>query len=219
MSRSVTATIPQFFTKGRKIIGVGRNYQDHAAELGNVVPTEPIIFLKPTSSYILEGDKIKLPPKTKEIHHEVELGVVIGKEGRNITPESAMDYVKGYALSLDMTARDMQRQLAKKGHPWSLAKGFDTATPISGFIPKTTLPDPMNVHLWLKVNDEMRQDGNTKDMIFDIPSLISYISQYFTLEEEDVILTGTPAGVGPVKSGDSINCGLNDIVTMKFDVE
>jgi len=130
-----------------------------------------------------------------------------------------MGYIAGYCLALDMTARDFQDEAKKKGQPWSLAKGFDTSCPVSGFIDKSQITDPSNLQLWLKVNNEMKQNGNTHDMIFSVPHLISYISRYFKLEEGDVILTGTPEGVGPVKKGDIIEAGLGDMVTMKFPVE
>ena len=161
---------------------------------------------------------VKFPPGCKELHHEVELGVVIGKTGKNINEADAMDHVGGYALALDMTARDVQLESKQKGLPWTLAKGFDTATPISDFIPKTSIPDPGNVRLWLKVDEDMRQDGNTSAMIFKIPHLISYISQYMTLEEGDLILTGTPEGVSAVQPGQTITTGLGDLIKMSFPV-
>jgi acylpyruvate hydrolase len=152
------------------------------------------------------------------MHHEVELGVVIGQSGTNIEENKAMDHVGGYVLALDMTARDFQRDASKKGQPWLLAKGFDTSCPISDFIPKESLPDPDNVHLWLKVDGTMKQDGNTKDMIFRIPYLIHYISKIVTLEEGDLIMTGTPAGVSKVNAGQQITAGLNKLVEMSFSV-
>ncbi|XP_064630689.1 acylpyruvase FAHD1, mitochondrial-like [Lineus longissimus] len=208
--------VTKFVEFGKKIVAVGRNFSEHAAELGNAIPTEPIIFLKPTSAYVTEGNLIKIPKNCQELHHEVELGLVIGKMGANIPAENAMDYIGGYALALDMTNRGHQTQLKKKGQPWSLAKGFDTSCPISDFVPKEKIPDPGAIQLWCKVNNAMRQDGNTKDMIFTIPNLISFISEYFTLEPGDLILTGTPAGVGPVKSGDTIEAGLENVVRMSF---
>ncbi len=124
----------------------------------------------------------------------------------------------GYALALDMTARDFQDAAKKKGHPWSKAKGFNTACPISTFISKDAISDPQNLSLWCKVNGETKQDGNTKDMIFKIPTLVSYISRYFTLEAGDLVLTGTPSGVGPVVSGDVLTAGLGDAIQMSFTV-
>ena len=161
---------------------------------------------------------LQLPPGCDELHHEVELGVVISKTGVSIAESNAMDYVGGYALALDMTARDLQNKAKKLGQPWTLAKGFDTALPVSRFISKTEIPQPDNVHLWLKVDGELKQDGNTQDMIFTIPYLISYISQSMTLEEGDFILTGTPEGVSEVKPGQTIACGLGDKIEMTFPV-
>ncbi|KAJ7375215.1 Acylpyruvase fahd1, mitochondrial [Desmophyllum pertusum] len=157
---------------------------------------------------------MELPPGCEQLHHEVELGVVIGKTGVAISESNAMDHVGGYALALDMTARDIQSVAKKLGYPWTFAKGFDTALPISKFIPKAEIPKPDNVHLWLKVDGKLKQDGNTRDLIFKIPYLISYISQTMTLEKGDLILTGTPEGVSAVKPGQTIVCGLGDQIVI-----
>jgi acylpyruvate hydrolase len=175
---------------GTKIVGVGRNYAAHAKELGNALPSEPLLFLKPTSSYIREGMAIEIPHPCTALDHEVELGVVIGKKGRDIPQHAAMDHISGYALALDMTARELQAVAKQKGLPWTLAKGYDTFTPIGNFIPKTKVPSCDDLELWLEVDGKLRQKGNTKDMIFSIPVLISYISSIMTLNEGDVILTG-----------------------------
>ena len=159
-----------------------------------------------------------MPSRVKDLHYEVELGVVIGKEGRDISEESAMGYVGGYALALDMTARDLQSAAKKKGHPWSVAKGFDTFCPVSKFIEKESINLDATT-LWLKVDGTLRQNGSTKDMIFPVPFLISYISRIFRLETGDLILTGTPEGVGPVKPGQTISAGIEDIVEMSFPVK
>uniref|UniRef100_H2ZHM7 Oxaloacetate tautomerase FAHD1, mitochondrial n=1 Tax=Ciona savignyi TaxID=51511 RepID=H2ZHM7_CIOSA len=209
--------IKRFWEWGRKIVCVGRNYIDHCAELKNPVPSSPLIFLKPTSAYIREGEPMKIPTGCDSVHHEVELGIVISKNGSDIQQSQAMDYV-GYVLALDMTARDWQDKAKSKGQPWSMAKGFDTSCPISG-IEKETIPDPHNINLWLNVNDESKQQGTTKDMIFTIPFLINYISSVMQLEEGDLLLTGTPKGVGPVRPGDVIHCGIDSVVSMKFPVE
>ncbi|KAK3797607.1 hypothetical protein RRG08_054633 [Elysia crispata] len=185
---------------GKKIVCVGRNYREHAAELNNPVPSKPILFLKPTSAYISAGDTIQIPRGCTDLNHEVELGVVIGAIAKDVSVAEAMNYVAGYALGLDMTARDWQTAAKSKGHPWSVAKGFDTSCPISKFIEKEKIPNPNNLDLWLKVNGEVRQSGNTKDMIFPIEHLISFASQCFTLEPGDLILTGTPAGVSKLNS-------------------
>jgi acylpyruvate hydrolase len=208
----------RFVEIGRKIVAVGRNYRDHAAELGNAVPEIPLLFMKPASSYITEGTPIKIPKGCSSLHHEIELGIVIGQKGTDISEANAMNHVAGYVLALDMTARDFQTAAKQKGHPWDMAKGFDTSCPVSKFIPKEAITDPHNVELWCKVNGVLKQKGNTSDMIFQIPYLISYISQYFTLEPNDVILTGTPAGVSGVKAGDIIQGGLSNVVEIEFKV-
>ncbi|KAI8793712.1 acylpyruvase FAHD1, mitochondrial-like [Biomphalaria glabrata] len=211
--------LSQFRTFGKKIVCVGRNYREHAAELGNPVPSKPILFLKPTSAYISEGQAIKIPQGCNDLNHEVELGVVIGSKAIQVAPEEALNYVGGYALGLDMTARDWQSEAKKQGHPWSLAKGFDTSCPVSAFIEKEKIPDPNNIDLWLKVNGETKQAGNTKDMIFSVEYLVSYASQYFTLEPGDLLLTGTPSGVSKLKPGDIIQAGLGNLISMQFKVD
>ncbi|CAO3628949.1 unnamed protein product [Cunninghamella echinulata] len=218
------ASARNFFNTGRNIIAIGRNFSEHAKELGNAVPTSPFYFLKPTSTYLNNGGTIEIP-KGCEVHHEVELAVVIGKTGRDIKKANAMDYVEGYALAIDLTARNVQNEAKKKGLPWSIAKGFDTFTPISEFIPKEKIVDDSNVNLWLKVNDTFRQNGNTKDMIFNVPSLIEFVSSIMKLQTGDVVLTGTPKGVGPIVHGDVVTCGLRvesdekDLVDLKFNVK
>lgn len=159
----------------------------------------------------------QIPERVKDLHYEVELGVVIGTNGRNIPESSAMSYVGGYTLALDMTARDLQSAAKQKGHPWSVAKGYDTFCPISQFIEKEKI-ELSDTKLWLKVDDKLQQDGSTKDMIFSVPYLISYISHIFSLEIGDVILTGTPEGVGPVKPGQIITAGIKDVIEVKFPV-
>ena len=160
---------------------------------------------------------LQVPPRCSELHYEVELGVVIGKDGKDIAESNAMSHVGGYTLALDMTARDIQSEAKKKGHPWSVAKGFDTFCPVSRLVS----PEKISVadtQLWLKVDGGLRQNGNTRDMIFSVPHLISYISGIFSLERGDVILTGTPEGVGPVSPGQTITAGIDGVVEMTFPV-
>lgn len=163
---------------------------------------------------------MQVPPQCTELHYEVELGVVIGKQGKNIPEPSAMSHIGGYTLALDMTARNLQSEAKKKGHPWSVAKGFDTFCPISRLIEteKFSMAALADTRLWLKVDGELKQNGSTKDMVFPIPYLISFISRIFTLEEGDLILTGTPEGVGPVHAGQTITAGIEGVVEMKFSV-
>lgn len=199
----------QFVRRGKKIVAIGRNYSEHIKELGNTRPKEPFFFLKPTTSYVSSGGNIELP-RGILAHHEVELGLVIGKGGRDISPEAAESHIAGYALAIDMTARNMQEEVKKKGLPWSAVKGFDTFTPIGEFIPKSTIMDPHDLRLLLKINGITKQNGTTADMIFRIPRLIEHVSSIMTLEEGDLVLTGTPSGVGPVAPGDKVECTLAD---------
>ncbi|KAI9348196.1 hypothetical protein BDR26DRAFT_854176 [Obelidium mucronatum] len=207
----------------RKIIAIGRNYAEHAKELGNAVPSTPFFFLKPTSSFLTPNGAIEIP-RGSNVHHEIELGLVIGQPGRDIPASAAWNHIGGYALAIDCTARDLQEKAKKEGKPWSTAKGFDTFTPIGEFIPKTMVEDPDNLVLWLNVNGQVKQNGPTSDMIFKVPELVSYVSSIMNLERGDVILTGTPAGVGRINPGDIVTCGVrsagaaNDLYKMKFSV-
>ncbi|KAH6917791.1 hypothetical protein BKA70DRAFT_950 [Coprinopsis sp. MPI-PUGE-AT-0042] len=196
-----------FVQVGKKIVAIGRNYVAHANELNNAVPKAPFFFLKPTSSYLPSGGQVEIPQGIVA-HHEVELAVVISKRGREIKQDEADSYIAGYALSVDMTGRNLQDKVKKAGLPWTAAKGFDTFTPIGPFIPKSSIPDPDNLRITLKINGETKQDGTTADMIFKIPRLLEDTSAVMTLEEGDVILTGTPSGVGPIVPGDSVECTL-----------
>ncbi|CAF3315630.1 unnamed protein product [Rotaria socialis] len=218
----MTSTPKNFRSICTKIICVGRNYSEHASELGNTVPTKPIIFMKPPSAFVIEPNDIKIPSEWDEVHHEVELGVIIDKKCQNVSKEDAAEYVAGYCLALDMTSRKLQNELKDQGLPWLLAKGFDTSCPCGDFIDKNEINLSSSVNLWLSVNGTMRQNGHTRDMIFSVPDLIAFISKYITLEHGDLILTGTPAGVGAVKRGDHIEAGINgenDLkYTMKFNI-
>ncbi|XP_037082871.1 acylpyruvase FAHD1, mitochondrial-like isoform X2 [Pollicipes pollicipes] len=216
------SSFARFTEVGRKIVAVGRNYKEHAAELGNKMPEKPLLFLKPTSSYLISGN-ILIPPGCSELHHEVELGVVVSSTCRRVSESAAMQHVAGYALALDMTARDFQTEAKAKGHPWTMAKCFDTACPVSAFVPRDRIPDASGLQLWCAVNGETRQSGSTSDMHFSVPFLLSYISRYITLEPGDLVLTGTPAGVGPVRPGDVIEASVSDqsgqIAHIKVGVE
>ncbi|XP_047334908.1 probable acylpyruvase FAHD1, mitochondrial [Impatiens glandulifera] len=203
---------------GTKIVAVGRNYAAHAKELGNAVPKEPVLFMKPTSSYLQDGGTIEIPNPLESLDHEVELAVVISRKARDVSEATAMDYVGGYALALDMTAREIQSKAKSAGLPWTIAKGQDTFTPISSILSLSMVPDPHDLELWLKVDGEIRQKGSTSDMIFKIPYLISHISSIMTLLEGDVILTGTPQGVGPVKAGQKVTAGITGLLDVNFEV-
>ncbi|KAL0063357.1 hypothetical protein AAF712_009752 [Marasmius tenuissimus] len=197
-----------FIQQGKKIVAIGRNYAAHIKELSNTAPKEPFFFLKPTSSYVQSGDDRSQHVREDSSEFLVELGLVIGKRGRDITQGDAENYIAGYALAVDMTARNVQDEVKKLGLPWSTAKGFDTFTPIGSFIPKSEIQDPHNLQLSLKINGAVKQDGTTADMISRIPRLLEHISSIMTLEEGDLILTGTPSGVGPISEGDKVECLL-----------
>ncbi|KAJ1961831.1 hypothetical protein GGI12_003029 [Dipsacomyces acuminosporus] len=209
-----------FIQTGRKIVAIGRNFSEHAKELGNAVPTAPFFFLKPTSSYVTSPGKIEIP-KGCTVHHEVELGVVIGKTGRDIKAANAYEHIAGYALALDLTARNLQDEVKKKGLPWSAAKGYDTFTPVGEFIPASQIQDPHNVRLWIEVAGQIKQNGVTDAMIFQIPQLIEHVSRIMTLEEGDLVLTGTPKGVGPIEAGERVVAGLEyegqELSRIEFD--
>jgi 2-keto-4-pentenoate hydratase/2-oxohepta-3-ene-1,7-dioic acid hydratase in catechol pathway len=187
-----------------KILCIGRNYADHIKELGNETPERPIIFMKPASCVIGEGEQIVIPPYSNDCHHEAELALLIGTGGKSIPAGEAMRHVAGFGVAIDLTLRDVQAEQKKKGLPWEIAKGFDTACPLSPFVPAAAVTEPQDLRITLSVNGEPRQDGSTALMIHRMPELISYISSIFTLEPGDLILTGTPAGVGPIKSGDRV---------------
>ncbi|XP_062999623.1 acylpyruvase FAHD1, mitochondrial [Elgaria multicarinata webbii] len=210
--------LARFWEWGKNIICVGRNYAEHAKEMKSTLPAEPLFFLKPSSAYVREGSPIIQPYYCTKLHHEVELGVVIGKKTQAVPQEVAMNHVAGYALCLDMTARDTQEECKKKGLPWTLAKGFNTSCPVSDFVPKEKVPDPHQLKIWLKVNGELRQEGDTSDMIFSVPYIISYISGIVTLEEGDIILTGSPKGVSAVQENDEIEAGIQGVLSMRFQV-
>ncbi|KAL9043125.1 MAG: hypothetical protein Q9214_003593 [Letrouitia sp. 1 TL-2023] len=195
----------------RKVVCIGRNYADHIKELNSARPKRPFFFLKPPSSILPPASGPVLRPRGVNLHHEVELALVIGEELRDLDArdeERAMDAIDGYVLSIDMTARNVQDDAKDKGLPWSIAKGFDTFLPISNYISKSRIRDPHNVELWLSVNDRIRQNASTQLMLFSIPRQLADISQSMTLEKGDLVLTGTPSGVGSVGEGDVMKAGL-----------
>jgi 2-keto-4-pentenoate hydratase/2-oxohepta-3-ene-1,7-dioic acid hydratase in catechol pathway len=201
--RLVAPVIPR-----SKVIGVGRNYAAHASELGHDVPAEPLLFFKPNTSVIGPGEPIVLPPQSSEVHHEAELAVVIGRVCKDVPAERVNDVIFGYTCGNDVTARDLQ----KSDGQWARAKGFDSFCPLGPWI-ETDL-DASDLSVRCLVGDDVRQDGRTSQMIFDVASLITYVSTAFTLLPGDVILTGTPAGVGPIVAGDSVSVSIEDIGTL-----
>lgn len=204
--------------KPSKIICLGRNYAEHARELGHEIPKEPVIFLKPPSALIGPDQTIILPRRSNRVDHEVELAVIIGKRGKNIPREKAMDYVLGYTILMDITARDLQWEAKKKGLPWTVAKGFDTFAPIGPRVVDKREINVDDLEIGLKVNGEVRQLSRTSKMIFKIDEIIEYVSSIMTLEPGDIIATGTPEGVGPLRHGDVVEAWIEGIGKVEFDV-
>ena len=188
-----------------KIVCVGRNYVEHAKELGNEVPKVPLIFLKPPSSIIGNGEAILLPPQSAQVEHEAELVIVIGKRGKNVTAENARKYILGYTVGNDVTARDLQ----KTDGQWTRAKGFDTFCSFGPWI--DTEFDPADAVITCRVNGQMRQMASTRDMVFNVGVLIAYVSSVMTLEPGDLIFTGTPSGVGELKNGDKVEVEIEGL--------
>lgn len=201
-----------------KILCIGRNYAEHIKELGNETPDQPIIFMKPSTAVIGNGEEIVIPPYSRECHHEVELALLIGKRAKCISPDQVYGHIAGYGVAIDLTLRDVQGELKKKGLPWEIAKGFDTSCPLSCFAEASAVPDPHNLRLVMTVNGETRQDGNSAMMIHRIPQLVSHMSQIFTLEPGDVILTGTPSGVSAIGAGDRLTAEIPGIASLQVTV-
>ena len=186
-----------------KIFCIGRNYAEHAKELNNAVPTKPLIFMKPPTALLLENKPFFYPDFTKNLHHEIEIVLRISKNGKAIQPEFANRYYDKIALGIDFTARDLQDDLKAKGQPWEIAKAFDNSAVLSKFVDLKDF-DPSNIAFSMTKNGETVQSGTTKDLIFSFDTLIAYLSNFFTLQQGDLIYTGTPAGVGAVKVGDTL---------------
>ncbi len=201
-----------------KIICLARTYRKHAEEMNSELPSTPILFLKPSSAIIHNYEDIVIPNLSKEVHYEGELAVVIGKGGKNISKKEAWDHIIGYAAFLDITARDLQNKAKKKGHPWSVSKGFDTFAPISDIVKKEEVPDPhrLSINLWR--NNQLRQKSNTRYMVFTIDEIIEYVSRIMTLEPGDVIATGTPEGVGKMNRGDHVTLAIEHVGKLEHNV-
>ena len=195
-----------------KVVCVGSNYARHIQEMGSATPDEPVLFIKPETALCDIRQPLVLPQGLGSVHHEIELAVLIGGTLRQATEDHVHKAIAGYGLALDLTLRDVQGKMKKAGQTWEKAKGLDNSWPISAVIPVESLGgDAQNSTLTLKINGEVRQQGSTSDMIHKIVPLIAYMSRFFTLKAGDVILTGTPAGVGPLSSGDALELGLNDL--------
>ncbi len=201
-----------------KVVCVGRNYAEHARELNNPVPTEPILFIKPATAVQPFSRPVRWPAGRGECHHEVEIAVLVGTTLTNADEARAVQAIAGFGLALDLTLRDLQATLKEKGHPWEIAKAFDGACPLSPFIRPDRVSNLADLPLRLSINGEVRQAGNSSQMLTSIPRLLSYISHHFTLEPGDVVLTGTPAGVGPLRSGDELLAELGELLSVTTTV-
>jgi len=191
-----------------KIIGIGWNYRSHLAETNAVLPKEPLVFLKPPSCLIGNGDDIVMVEGIGSIHYEAELAVIFGKAGKNIPREDALSYVSHLAVFNDVTARDMQTKARSEGNPWCIAKGMDTFGPMSDPVPASSVKDIQNLDIELYLNGDLRQKANTSMMIFPIDELIAYVSRFMTIEKGDIMTTGTPEGVGLLARGDTVTAKI-----------
>ena len=201
-----------------KVVCVGRNYADHAAELNNPIPTVPMLFIKPASSVLPMAEPFAIPADQGRVHFETEMSILVGTRLCRASESEAAKAIAGIGLALDLTLRDLQDELKRQGHPWEKAKGFDGACPLSAFVTPQQVGNLQDVQIRLRVNGELRQDGNSRFMLNPVLPLLSYISQYFTLEPGDVVLTGTPAGVGPIQSGDQLEVELAGLMQVSTAV-
>lgn len=201
-----------------KIICIGRNYAEHAKEMNSAVPTEPVFFMKPDTALLKEGD-FYIPDFTKDLHHEIELVLKICKVGKHIEEQFAHKYYDEIGLGIDFTARDIQAKCKEKGLPWEKAKAFDNSAPLGKMVKKESLGDLNSIQFELKINGETRQIGNSKDLIFSFDKVISYVSKFVTLKQGDLIYTGTPEGVGPVKMGDKLEGFVNGEQFLSLNVK
>ncbi len=202
-----------------KILCIGRNYVDHAKELNNPLPSEPVVFLKPETAILRTGRPFFIPDFANEFHHEVELVIRISRLGKNIEPRFAQRYYDEIGIGIDFTARDLQSSLKKKGLPWEKSKAFDSSAALSKFVPITKFKDIQNINFRLDINGETRQEGNSSLMIFKVDDIISHVSKYFTLKMGDLIYTGTPAGVGSVKIDDRLQLYIEDELMLDFMIK
>jgi acylpyruvate hydrolase len=202
-----------------KIIAIGRNYADHIAELQNEIPEEPVIFIKPDTALLRNNDPFYYPDFSQDIHYEVELILRISKEGKNISPRFASKYYDGIGLGIDFTARDLQTKAKSKGLPWTLAKGFNHSAPISAFLPLADFPDLKNINFSLRLNGAEKQAGNSGLMLTAFDELLAYVSRFMTFKKGDIIFTGTPKGVGPIKIGDRLEGYIEDKKLLDFEIK
>lgn len=201
-----------------KIICIGRNYAEHAKELNNPLPKEPVFFLKPDTCLIQKNQPFFYPDFSEDIHYETEIVVRINKIGKHIQRKFAHTYYSEIGIGIDFTARDLQQKCKEKGLPWEIAKAFDNAAPISKFVDISKFDNIQNINFHLDINGKTVQNGNTADMIFKVDEIIEYVSKFITLKIGDLIFTGTPAGVGPVKIGDKLEAFIEDEFILKVDI-
>jgi len=202
-----------------KIICVGRNYADHARELNNELPTEPVLFMKPKNALLQNNHPFYYPDFTDNLHYECELVLRICKNGKHIQEKFADKYYDAISVGIDFTARDLQDKQKSKGLPWEIAKSFDNSAVVGKFMPIASQPDIKDINFCLYKNKEIVQQGNTRDLIFSFDFLVSYISRFFTLNIGDLIFTGTPAGVGPVEIGDTLEAFIENDSLLEFMVK
>lgn len=202
-----------------KILAIGRNYVAHIEELNNKRPSEPVIFTKPDTAMVKNAREFYHPEFSKDIHHEVELVVKINQEGKHIHEKFAHKYYDEIGIGIDFTARDLQSKAKEKGLPWALAKGFDGSAPVSDFVSKNDFKDLKNINFSLEVNGEVKQQGNSGLMIYSFEYIIHYISTFITLKKGDLIFTGTPAGVGPVKIGDVLKAYIENEKLLELEIK
>jgi 2-keto-4-pentenoate hydratase/2-oxohepta-3-ene-1,7-dioic acid hydratase in catechol pathway len=202
-----------------KIICIGRNYAAHAKELNNEIPENPVFFLKPDTSLIRNNAPFYYPDFSTDIHHEVEIVLKINRLGKNIDRKFAHRYYDEIGIGIDFTARDLQNECKKKGLPWEMAKAFEGSAPIGKFLPKSSIPDLNNISLRLDINGTTVQNGTSANMLFHFDTIIEYVSKFFPLKIGDLIYTGTPEGVGPVKIGDHLQAYLNEQLLLDFKIK
>jgi len=202
-----------------KIICIGRNYVDHAKELNNPIPKEPVFFLKPDTALLPKKNPFVYPSFSKNVQYEVEVVLKINRLGKHIEEKFAHKYYNEIAVGVDFTARDIQQQCKEKGLPWEKAKAFDGSAPMSKFVSINEYNDINNLDFSLQLNSEVKQQGNTKDMLFNFDQIVSYVSKFFTLKIGDIIFTGTPAGVGPVQINDKVECFIENKKMLSFNVK
>lgn len=201
-----------------KILAVGRNYADHVLEMGAPESAPPVLFLKPPGALVAGGGRVAIPTDAGKVHYEVELVAVVGRRGRRIPPERALEHVLGFAVGLDLTLRDVQAEAKLRGEPWSVAKGFDGSAPVSAVAPREDVGDGSGLAIGLRVNGKSRQRGNTSRMLHSVADLVALASRWMTLERGDLVFTGTPAGVGPVRPGDRLEAEVERVGSLVVEI-